>query len=115
MGLAAPTAAPAAPAVAFAAYVTPIVRKLACDKGVDLTAVSGTGVGGRIRKEDVQKAAAAAEEARRAAEARAAEASAFYRKRRYRRGYSEGSFMKVLKVLLFGAAAAGIAWGVWYG
>lgn len=75
-GPAAPTAAPAAPAVASAAYVTPIVRKLARDKGVDLTAVSGTGVGGRIRKEDVQKAAAAAEEARRAAEARAAEASA---------------------------------------
>ena len=73
---AAPAAAPAAPAVASAAYVTPIVRKLARDKGVDLTAVTGTGVGGRIRKEDVQKAAAAAEEARRAAEARAAEASA---------------------------------------
>ena len=68
--------APAAPAVASAAYVTPIVRKLARDKGVDLTAVSGTGVGGRIRKEDVQKAAAAAEETRRAAEARAAAASA---------------------------------------
>ena len=68
--------APAAPAVASAAYVTPIVRKLARDKGVDLTAVSGTGVGGRIRKEDVQKAAAAAEEARRAVEARAAAASA---------------------------------------
>ena len=75
-GPAAPAAAPAAPAVASAAYVTPIVRKLARDKGVDLTAVSGTGVGGRIRKEDVQKAAAAAEEARRAAEARAAAASA---------------------------------------
>ena len=75
-GPAAPAAAPAAPAVASAAYVTPIVRKLARDKGVDLTAVSGTGVGGRIRKEDVQKAAARAEKARRAAEARAAAASA---------------------------------------
>ena len=75
-GPAAPAAAPAAPAVASAAYVTPIVRKLARDKGVDLTAVTGTGVGGRIRKEDVQKAAAQAEEARRAAEARAAQASA---------------------------------------
>ena len=73
---AAPAAAPAAPAVASAAYVTPIVRKLARDKGVDLTAVTGTGVGGRIRKEDVQKAAARAEETRRAAEARAAAASA---------------------------------------
>ena len=75
-GPAAPAAAPAAPAVASVAYVTPIVRKLARDKGVDLTAVTGTGVGGRIRKEDVQKAAAAAEETRRAAEARAAAASA---------------------------------------
>jgi 2-oxoglutarate dehydrogenase E2 component (dihydrolipoamide succinyltransferase) len=36
-----------------ASYVTPIVRKLAQDLGVDLAAVQGTGVGGRIRKEDV--------------------------------------------------------------
>jgi 2-oxoglutarate dehydrogenase E2 component (dihydrolipoamide succinyltransferase) len=35
------------------AYVTPIVRKLANENGVDLSRVSGTGVGGRIRKEDV--------------------------------------------------------------
>jgi 2-oxoglutarate dehydrogenase E2 component (dihydrolipoamide succinyltransferase) len=35
------------------AYVTPIVRKLASDNGVDLSKVKGTGVGGRIRKEDV--------------------------------------------------------------
>lgn len=34
-------------------YVTPIVRKLANDHGVDLSTVTGTGVGGRIRKEDV--------------------------------------------------------------
>lgn len=34
-------------------YVTPIVRKLATDHGVDLSTVTGTGVGGRIRKEDV--------------------------------------------------------------
>ena len=34
-------------------YVTPIVRKLASENGVDLSRVSGTGVGGRIRKEDV--------------------------------------------------------------
>lgn len=39
------------------AYVTPIVRKLAAEQGVDLTRVSGTGVGGRIRKEDVLAAA----------------------------------------------------------
>ena len=34
-------------------YVTPIVRKLANESGVDLSTVKGTGVGGRIRKEDV--------------------------------------------------------------
>lgn len=34
-------------------YITPIVRKLAHDMGVDLSKVRGTGVGGRIRKEDV--------------------------------------------------------------
>jgi pyruvate dehydrogenase E2 component (dihydrolipoamide acetyltransferase) len=33
--------------------VTPIVRKLANDKGIDLASVTGTGVGGRIRKQDV--------------------------------------------------------------
>ena len=56
----APVAAPASPAVVSAPagsrampYVTPIVRKLANDHGVDLQKVSGTGVGGRIRKEDV--------------------------------------------------------------
>jgi len=40
-------------------YVTPIVRKLANEKGVDLSALSGSGVGGRIRKQDVLAAAAA--------------------------------------------------------
>lgn len=44
-------------AVSNAAYVTPIVRKLAGDLGVDLQSVVGTGVGGRIRKEDVEAAA----------------------------------------------------------
>jgi 2-oxoglutarate dehydrogenase E2 component (dihydrolipoamide succinyltransferase) len=39
------------------AYVTPIVRKLANDLGVNLATVRGTGIGGRIRKEDVQAAA----------------------------------------------------------
>lgn len=42
------------------AYVTPLVRKLAREKGVDLNNVEGTGVGGRIRKEDVIKAAESA-------------------------------------------------------
>jgi 2-oxoglutarate dehydrogenase E2 component (dihydrolipoamide succinyltransferase) len=38
-------------------YVTPLVRKLATEHGVDLTAIAGTGVGGRIRKSDVLAAA----------------------------------------------------------
>ena len=41
------------------AYVTPIVRKLANDLGVNLANVSGTGVGGRIRREDVEAVAPA--------------------------------------------------------
>jgi 2-oxoglutarate dehydrogenase E2 component (dihydrolipoamide succinyltransferase) len=36
-----------------AGYVTPLVRKLAQDSGVNLESIRGTGVGGRIRKEDV--------------------------------------------------------------
>ena len=40
-------------------YVTPLVRRLAQQQGVDLGSVTGTGVGGRIRKEDVLKAAEA--------------------------------------------------------
>jgi pyruvate dehydrogenase E2 component (dihydrolipoamide acetyltransferase) len=43
----------AAGTAANAAYVTPIVRKLAHDSGIDLATVTGTGVGGRIRKQDV--------------------------------------------------------------
>jgi len=39
------------------AYVTPIVRKLAGERGIDLSSISGSGVGGRIRKEDVLEAA----------------------------------------------------------
>jgi 2-oxoglutarate dehydrogenase E2 component (dihydrolipoamide succinyltransferase) len=38
-------------------YVTPLVRKLAAEHGVDLESVDGTGVGGRIRKQDVLDAA----------------------------------------------------------
>ena len=46
--------APAAPVTQPAdAYVTPIVRKLANDLGVNLSTVRGSGIGGRIRKEDV--------------------------------------------------------------
>jgi len=55
------TSAPAAPAAEAegegAGYVTPLVRKLAGEHGVDLAALTGTGVGGRIRKQDVLDAA----------------------------------------------------------
>ncbi|WP_326576743.1 2-oxoglutarate dehydrogenase, E2 component, dihydrolipoamide succinyltransferase [Actinacidiphila glaucinigra] len=71
----APAPAPVTPAPAAAAapsataptdegaYVTPLVRKLAAENGVDLAAVKGTGVGGRIRKQDVLAAAEAAKAA----------------------------------------------------
>ncbi len=45
------------PAAAAGGYVTPIVRNLAQKLGVDIKTVKGTGIGGRIRKEDVQNAA----------------------------------------------------------
>lgn len=68
---AAPAAAPAKPAAAPAQpeaapesnYVTPLVRKLANQHGVDIATVTGTGVGGRIRKQDVVAAAEAAKAA----------------------------------------------------
>jgi pyruvate dehydrogenase E2 component (dihydrolipoamide acetyltransferase) len=53
-------------------YVTPLVRKLAAEHGVDLATVSGTGVGGRIRKQDVIDAAKARREAVAAAQQAAA-------------------------------------------
>jgi pyruvate dehydrogenase E2 component (dihydrolipoamide acetyltransferase) len=63
--------APAAGA-ASAPYVTPLVRKLAAENNIDLSQVNGTGVGGRIRKQDVlsaaEKKAAAKEGARKAPE-----------------------------------------------
>jgi 2-oxoglutarate dehydrogenase E2 component (dihydrolipoamide succinyltransferase) len=83
---AAPAAAPAAPKPAAQAiptapvpegtYVTPVIRKLAADSGVDLSAVKGTGVGGRIRREDVVAAAEAAKAAAAAAAAPPAPAAA---------------------------------------
>ena len=71
----------AASAVSGASYLTPLVRKLAAEKGVDLSTLKGTGVGGRVRKEDVLEAAekAAAEKAaaeKKATEKRAAPAPA---------------------------------------
>ncbi|MGK5672684.1 2-oxoglutarate dehydrogenase, E2 component, dihydrolipoamide succinyltransferase [Micromonospora sp. URMC 106] len=47
-----------------AGYVTPLVRKLASEHGVDLASVKGTGVGGRIRKQDVLEAAEKAKAAK---------------------------------------------------
>ncbi|KQZ70506.1 2-oxoglutarate dehydrogenase, E2 component, dihydrolipoamide succinyltransferase [Nocardioides sp. Root151] len=74
-------AAPAAPAASAASsgnedagYVTPLVRKLANQHGVDLASVTGTGVGGRIRKQDVLDAAKAKEAPAPAAPAAAAAA-----------------------------------------
>ncbi|MEV0730083.1 2-oxoglutarate dehydrogenase, E2 component, dihydrolipoamide succinyltransferase [Polymorphospora sp. NPDC050346] len=86
---AAPAPAQAAPAQAAPAqangaaeggYVTPLVRKLAAEHGVDLASLSGTGVGGRIRKQDVLDAAekakaAAAQPAPAPAEAKPAAAA----------------------------------------
>jgi pyruvate dehydrogenase E2 component (dihydrolipoamide acetyltransferase) len=43
-----------------APYVTPLVRKLAAENDVDLSTITGSGVGGRIRKQDVLAAAEAA-------------------------------------------------------
>ncbi len=60
---AAPPAPPAAPAAVAAPsgdgspYVTPLVRKLAAENNIDLGSLTGTGVGGRIRKQDVLAAA----------------------------------------------------------
>ena len=67
----APAVAPQVPApstLARAGYVTPIVRKLAREAGIDIDTLTGTGVGGRIRREDVEAAVAA----RRTAEGAAA-------------------------------------------
>ncbi|MCC3771498.1 2-oxoglutarate dehydrogenase, E2 component, dihydrolipoamide succinyltransferase, partial [Streptomyces sp. UNOC14_S4] len=71
-------AAPAAAAVAVSdgAYVTPLVRKLAAENNVNLATVQGTGVGGRIRKQDVIAAAEAVKAAPAPAAAPAAAAPA---------------------------------------
>ncbi|MFW6033920.1 MAG: 2-oxoglutarate dehydrogenase, E2 component, dihydrolipoamide succinyltransferase, partial [bacterium] len=64
--------AAAAPSGDGAPYVTPLVRRLAAQHGVDLSTVTGTGVGGRIRKQDVLAAAEAAPKKEPAAAAPAA-------------------------------------------
>ncbi|WP_329058276.1 2-oxoglutarate dehydrogenase, E2 component, dihydrolipoamide succinyltransferase [Amycolatopsis sp. NBC_01480] len=75
----APAAAPAPSAAstsdngsADGPYVTPLVRKLATEHDIDLTALTGTGVGGRIRKQDVLAAAEAKQKAAAPAPAAAA-------------------------------------------
>ena len=58
--IAAPVTPPPAPVISAPvsqpadAYVTPLVRKLASELGVNLAQVTGTGIGGRIRREDVE-------------------------------------------------------------
>ena len=68
--------APAASGGDAAAYVTPLVRKLAADNGIDLAQVTGTGIGGRIRKQDVLEAAKAKNQPQEAAAPAAAPAGA---------------------------------------
>ena len=53
---AAPKAADAVSGAESSGYVTPLVRKMANEAGVDLSTVKGSGLGGRIRKQDVQQA-----------------------------------------------------------
>jgi pyruvate dehydrogenase E2 component (dihydrolipoamide acetyltransferase) len=76
---AAPAAAPqeAAPAAAPSGdgYVTPLVRRLAAQNNIDLSALTGTGVGGRIRKQDVLDAVEASSSAPAAAPSAAPAAS----------------------------------------
>jgi pyruvate dehydrogenase E2 component (dihydrolipoamide acetyltransferase) len=64
-----PAAEPASASAAGASstpYVTPLVRKLATENNIDLSELNGTGVGGRIRKQDVLSAAQQKEEAKQA-------------------------------------------------
>src|ERR1700682_1848572 len=65
-------ATPSGPSAEAGPYVTPLVRKLANENNIDLATGKGTGVGGRIRKQDVL-AAAEAKKAPPAREAPAAE------------------------------------------
>ncbi len=52
----APQAADSVSGAESSGYVTPLVRKMAAEAGVDLSSVTGSGLGGRIRKQDVQQA-----------------------------------------------------------
>ena len=53
----APASAPQSDGQPFRGVLSPLVRKLASDNGVDLNSVTGTGTGGRITKQDVLSAA----------------------------------------------------------
>ena len=83
-----PAAAPSAPAPKAAptgeggGFVSPVVRKIAAERGIDPSTVPGTGAGGRVTKKDIlafieQGGAAAAPEKRAPAAAAAASAPAF--------------------------------------
>ena len=95
---AAPPAAPPAPATSVMArrasadegvYVTPLVRKLAAEHGVSLSSVQGTGVGGRIRKQDILDAAEAAKKAASAPAAAAPQVAAVSEEAAKLRGTTE--------------------------
>lgn len=71
-----PPATEATPANGTGGYLTPLVRKLANEKGIDPATVTGTGVGGRIRKEDILAAAEKLATEKAAATSQATEAPA---------------------------------------
>ena len=108
---AAPVAAPVAPVAQTHStdpgYVTPLVRKLASETGVDLSGLNGTGVGGRIRKDDVIAAASApaAAVSTAAAVAPAASAAAVQVEASALRGTTE-SMSRLRKVLAERAVAS---------
>ena len=106
---AAPVAAPVAPVAQTHStdpgYVTPLVRKLASETGVDLSGLNGTGVGGRIRKDDVIAAASAPASAAAASVAPAASTSAVQVEASALRGTTE-SMSRLRKVLAERAVAS---------
>ena len=106
---AAPVAAPVAPVAQTHStdpgYVTPLVRKLASETGVDLSGLNGTGVGGRIRKDDVIAAASTPASAAAASVAPAASTSAVQVEASALRGTTE-SMSRLRKVLAERAVAS---------
>lgn len=106
---AAPVAAPVAPVAQTHStdpgYVTPLVRKLASETGVDLSGLNGTGVGGRIRKDDVIAAASAPASAAASSVAPAVSTSAVQVEASALRGTTE-SMSRLRKVLAERAVAS---------